>query len=73
MSLRTTGEATKPKNRFHAGLLSSAFRLGLDLLLALATDLYPEISSQKFTPYWLLNSEFFRLTSTTTGMMTGRR
>jgi len=63
----------KLKNRFHAGRLSFAFRPGLDLLLALATEICPEISSQKSTPYWLLTSEFFPLTSTTTGMMTGRR
>jgi hypothetical protein len=38
ISLRTTGEAIKLKNRFHAGRLSFAFRLGLDLLLALDTE-----------------------------------
>jgi hypothetical protein len=37
ISLRTTGEATKLRNRLPAGRLSFAFRLGLDLLLALDT------------------------------------
>jgi hypothetical protein len=31
----------KLKNRFHAGRLSFAFRLGLDLLLVLGTELCP--------------------------------
>ena len=37
ISLRTTGEAMKLKNRFHAGWLSFAFRPDLDPLLALDT------------------------------------
>ena len=41
ISLRTTGEAMKPKNRFQAGRLSSAFPLGLALLLVLGTELRP--------------------------------
>jgi len=41
ISLRPTGEAMKLKNRFHAGRLSFAFRPGLDLLLALDTELCP--------------------------------
>jgi hypothetical protein len=75
ISLRTTGEARKLKNRFHAGWLSFAFRLDLDPLLALATAYALEITGQKsiLTGYWLLISEFFPLASTTTGMMTGRR
>jgi len=32
----------KPKKRFHAGRLSFAFRPGLDLLLALDTELCPQ-------------------------------
>jgi hypothetical protein len=39
ISLRTTGEAMKPKNRFHAGRLSFAFRPDLDPLLVLDTEL----------------------------------
>jgi len=73
ISLRTTGEAMKLKNRFHADWLPFAFRPDLDPLLALDMAYAPEISSQKSAPYWLLTSEFFPLTSTTTGMMTGRR
>jgi hypothetical protein len=38
ISLRTTGEAMKLKNRFHAGRLSFAFRPDLDPLFALDTD-----------------------------------
>jgi len=41
ISLRTTGEAMKIKNRFRVGWLSFTFRPGLDLLLALVTDLCP--------------------------------
>jgi len=39
ISLRPTGEAMKPKNRFHSGRLSFALRLGLDLLFALGMEL----------------------------------
>jgi hypothetical protein len=50
ISLRTTGEEMKLKNRFPAGWLSFAFRLGLDLLFALDTAYAPEISSQSPLP-----------------------
>jgi hypothetical protein len=55
ISLRTTGEAMKLKNRFFAGRLLFAFRPDLDPLLALDTDLCPQKKiSQKFTPCRLL-------------------
>jgi hypothetical protein len=38
ISLRTTGEAMKLKNRFHAGRLFFAFRPDLDPLLPLDMD-----------------------------------
>jgi hypothetical protein len=43
ISLRTTGEAMKLTNRCPAGWLSSAFRLDLDLLFALATAYAPKL------------------------------
>ena len=64
----------KLKNRLHAGWLFFAFRPDLDPPFVLATAYAPEMIYQKeVQPYWLLTSEFFALTSTTAGMMTGRR
>jgi hypothetical protein len=65
ISLRTTGEAMKLKKRFQAGRLSFAFRPGLDLdlVLALDTELY----------FQLVCFLCFFPTSTTTGIMIGRR
>ena len=44
ISFRTTGEAMKLKNRFHAGWLFFAFRPDLNLLLALDTAYAPNLT-----------------------------